>query len=189
MAQILLTHSYFLNFDPKELRAMMPYPPLGTLYAANYLRRAGFSAALHDVMFSSREEDINEMLTRHTPEILVIYDDQFNYLTKMCLTRMRQAAFQLTSLAKDRGCKVIIFNSDASDHADEYILHGADYVICGEAEETLTELATVLLRQSETPVEEIRGLAYSRNSVVLCHGAAVRSRRLGRTSSSGLGSS
>ncbi|MBF8294407.1 MAG: Radical domain protein [Bacteroidetes bacterium] len=52
MAQILLTHSYFLHFDPKELRAMMPYPPLGTLYAASYLRSSGFSVALHDVMLS-----------------------------------------------------------------------------------------------------------------------------------------
>ena len=41
MADVLLTHSYFLKFDPKEHRALMPYLPLGTLYAAAYLRSRG----------------------------------------------------------------------------------------------------------------------------------------------------
>jgi anaerobic magnesium-protoporphyrin IX monomethyl ester cyclase len=167
MAQILLTHSYFRRFDPKEFRAMMPYPPLGTLYAASYLRRAGFSVALHDVMLSHREEEIIEPLKEHAPEVVVIYDDQFNYLSKMCLTRMRQAAFRLTQLARERGCKVVIFSSDATDHLNEYIHHGADYVLCGEAEETLTELVTILVRRSGTPVDQIRGLAFAKDGAVI----------------------
>ena len=52
MANILLTHSYFLRFDPKEYKAMMPYAPLGTLYAVSMLRQSGFSVALHDVMLA-----------------------------------------------------------------------------------------------------------------------------------------
>ena len=58
MSAVLLTHSYFLHFDPKEYRAMMPYPPLGTLYAAAYLRSRGISVALHDVLLSTREDEI-----------------------------------------------------------------------------------------------------------------------------------
>ncbi len=39
---ILLTHGYFLHEDPHELKVMKPYPPLGILYNAAYLKRAGF---------------------------------------------------------------------------------------------------------------------------------------------------
>lgn len=160
MADILLTHSYFLEFDPKELRAMMPYPPLGTLYAASSLRSAGMTVALHDVMLSRREEEITDSIKRHAPEIVVIYDDQFNYLTKMCLARMREAAFRLTILAKEGGCKVIVYGSDATDHVEKYLSRGADYVILGEAETTLVELASSLLKRTATDPGSIAGLAF-----------------------------
>ena len=71
---------------------MMPYPPLGTLYAAAVVRDAGYSVALFDAMLSPSEEEVYDHLVRHEPRFLVIYDDDFNYLTKMCLTRMREAA-------------------------------------------------------------------------------------------------
>lgn len=167
MAQILLTHSYFLRFDPKEYRAMMPYPPLGTLYAASSLKRSGFSVAVHDVMFAAHEHEITQSLSRHHPDIVVIYDDQFNYLTKMCLTRMREAAFTMTAIAKSWGCKVVIFSSDATDHLEDYFIHGADYVIVGEAEETLSELMIQLLRYPATPVDSVRGIALKRGSDVV----------------------
>ena len=38
MTDILLGQSYYLRYDPKLYRAMQPYPPLGTLYAAAYVR-------------------------------------------------------------------------------------------------------------------------------------------------------
>jgi anaerobic magnesium-protoporphyrin IX monomethyl ester cyclase len=163
MAQVLLTHSYFLRFDPKEFRAMMPYPPLGTLYAASYLREKGFRVALHDVMFSTGEAELQDAITHHRPGIVVIYDDQFNYLTKMCLTRMREAAFAMTGIARAVKCTVIIFSSDAADHLDEYFAHGADYVICGEAEDTLGELVSALLSADASAVTRISGIAYMRD--------------------------
>ncbi|MEX2090261.1 MAG: radical SAM protein, partial [Bacteroidota bacterium] len=94
------------------------------------------------------------------PKILVIYDDQFNYLTKMCLGRMRKAAFAMTHLAKERNCTVVVFSSDASDHLEEYFAAGADYVLRGEAEETLVQLCTNLLAHEPGSVEKIDGLAF-----------------------------
>ncbi len=38
VADVLLTHSYHLPYDRKQVRKMQPYPPLGTLYAAAVLR-------------------------------------------------------------------------------------------------------------------------------------------------------
>src|ERR1043166_8508315 len=55
MIDVLFTHSYFLKFDPKEHKAMMPYAPLGTLYAASYIRTKGYSTALFDAMLAESE--------------------------------------------------------------------------------------------------------------------------------------
>src|SRR5512140_3353761 len=139
MADILFTHSYLLRFDPKEHRTMMPYPPLGTLYAASVARQHGFSVALFDSMLAEREEDIQNAIVAHRPRFVVIYDDDFNYLTKMCLSRMRQAAFTMSALARAAGCTVVIHGSDPVDHLEKYFAHGADYVLCGEGERTLAE--------------------------------------------------
>ena len=43
MADILLTHGYFLAEDEKERQIMKPYPPLGLLYLSAFLKRVGFS--------------------------------------------------------------------------------------------------------------------------------------------------
>jgi radical SAM superfamily enzyme YgiQ (UPF0313 family) len=159
LADVLFTHSYFLTFDPKEARAMMPYPPLGTLYAASAARAAGHTVALFDSMLASSEEEILPHLRRHRPAVLVIYDDDFNYLTKMCLTRMREAAFTLASLGRREGCTVVVHGSDPADHAADYLGHGADFVVAGEGEVTLTELLDHLLRQPRAP-ETIHGIVY-----------------------------
>ncbi len=54
MADILLTHGYFLFEDEKEAKIMKPYPTLGLLYISAYLRRAGFAVEVFDSTFSSR---------------------------------------------------------------------------------------------------------------------------------------
>ncbi|MBS1911074.1 MAG: B12-binding domain-containing radical SAM protein [Bacteroidetes bacterium] len=159
MSDILFTHSYFLRFDPKEYRAMMPYQPLGTLYAAAVAREAGYSVALFDSMLMESPEQIAEHLVRHTPRFLVIYDDDFNYLTKMCLTRMREAAFRMARLGKKHGCTVIVHSSDATDHQEKYFEHGADYIMFGEAEQTLRELLEHLHGNGAAHAGEIPGVA------------------------------
>ena len=57
MTKILFGQSYYLRFDPKLWDAMMPYPPLGTLYAASYIREKGYDVALFDAMLADSEED------------------------------------------------------------------------------------------------------------------------------------
>ena len=48
MADVLITHSYHLPYDPKQVRKMQPYPPLGTLYAASALKAGNISVAVFD---------------------------------------------------------------------------------------------------------------------------------------------
>ena len=56
MAEVLFGQSYYLRFDPKLWEAMQPYPPLGTLYAASYLRSRGYEVALFDAMLADSEQ-------------------------------------------------------------------------------------------------------------------------------------
>src|SRR5215207_1584023 len=123
MTKVLLGQSYYLRFDPKEWEGMRPYPPLGTLYAASYLRDRGYDVALFDAMLAESEHEWEAALDREKPDYAVIYEDGFNYLSKMCLTRMREAAFTMSAAAKSRGCKVLVSGSDATDHKQEYFAH------------------------------------------------------------------
>jgi radical SAM superfamily enzyme YgiQ (UPF0313 family) len=160
---VLLGQSYFLRFDPKLWAAMQPYPPLGTLYAASYLRARGFDVGLFDSMLAQDEAEWDQALARTQPKIAVLYEDNFNYLSKMCLLRMREAALKMTRMARERGCKVVVAGSDATDHAQTYLDAGASYVLIGEGEETLAELLDVLLGEGSTPIEAILGLAFTQD--------------------------
>jgi len=159
---ILFSHSYFLRFDPKQWAMGQPYPPLGTLYAASFMRQNGYEVSLFDTMFATSPNEAIPELEKHDPGFFVIYDDGFNYLTKMCLTNMREAAFEMGKLAKARGCKVIVCSSDSTDRYEKYLREGADFVIIGEGEHTLLELVDSLKGESED-YSGIPGLAYLEN--------------------------
>lgn len=160
MSEVLFGQSYYLRFDPKLWDAMQPYPPLGTLYAASYLRSRGYDVALFDAMLAESEAEWERAIEREQPGYAIIYEDNFNYLSKMCLLRMREAAFTMIEMARERGCTVIVCGSDASDHAELYLARGAHFVLVGEGEATLAELMDAISGRSVTPVDQILGLVY-----------------------------
>lgn len=164
--KILFSHSYFLRFDPKQWKNGQPYAPLGTLFAASLLRENGYSVSLHDTMFARSSDEIIPVIEKEQPDYFVIYDDGFNYLTKMCLTNMREAAFEMIKYAKQRNCKVIVSSSDSTDHYEKYIESGADFVILGEAEMTLLELIECLERNGNNFLS-IAGLSFSQNGCII----------------------
>ncbi|HEY0299023.1 MAG TPA: radical SAM protein [Arachidicoccus sp.] len=157
--RVLFSHSYFLQFDPKQVAHAQPYPPLGTILAAAFLRENGHDVALFDTMFSKAPEEIISVLKAYKPDVFVIYDDGFNYLTKMCLSNMRDAAMLMQQYAKAYGCIVIITSSDATDNYEKYLSNGADFVIFGEAEYTLLETIEELEHHTKS-IENINGLIY-----------------------------
>jgi len=164
MKSILFSHSYFLRFDPKQWQLGQPYPPLGTLYAAALMRENGYKVSLFDTMFASRPDEAAPYFNDNKPDFFVIYDDGFNYLTKMCLTNMREAAFDMCKLAKANGCTVIVSSSDSTDRYAEYLAQGADFVIIGEAEHTLLEL-TEQIGQGIGDHSGVMGLAWLNDGV------------------------
>lgn len=166
MRKVLFTHSYFLHFDPKQLATAQPYAPLGTLYAASVLRENAYQVSIFDTMFVKDPEQVAAEIEKTQPDFFVIYDDGFNYLTKMCLTNMREAAFQMIRLAKKRGCTVIVSSSDSTDHYEEYLMRGADFILLGEAEMTLLEVLNALNTDGKD-YTSIKGISYKINDATV----------------------
>jgi len=161
VSEVLFGQAYSLRFDPKLWAAMQPYPPLGTLYAASYLRNRGVDVAVFDSMLAQSEHEWSTALDDQRPRIVVLYEDNFNYLTKMCLLRMREAAFTMIRSARDRDCTVIVAGSDPTDQPEQYLDQGAHFVLLGEGEASLGELIDRLpTPQGGGDYGSIPGLAY-----------------------------
>ena len=156
-ADVLFGQAYCLRFDPKLWSAQQPYAPLGTLYAASFTRDRGYQVALHDAMLAESEDEWVAALDRHRPRVAVIYEDNFNYLSKMCLLRMRQAALTMIAAATRRHIPVVVSGSDASDHPAIYLDRGAAIVVVGEGEQTLVEVLDALLRGTR-PIDTVAGI-------------------------------
>ena len=163
MKKVLFTHSYFYRLDPKQWKAKQPYPPLATITAAAFLRTYGYNIDLFDTALRKSPEEIIPAIENYKPDYLVIYDDGFNYLTKMCLTNMRDAAFKMIKTAREKNLTVIVSSSDATDHYEKYINAGADYVIIGEAEHTLKELLDTLNSEPQN-ISQVDGIIFKSNN-------------------------
>jgi anaerobic magnesium-protoporphyrin IX monomethyl ester cyclase len=159
MADILLTHSYHLYYDRKQVRKMQPYAPLGTLYAASLLEDRGYKVAVFDTMLNDPSAGFAEALRESRPKIVAVYEDNFNFLSKMCLTRMRDVAFRMAEQARAAGAIPIVNGSDATDHTANYLSAGFEAVLLGEAEWTLLETVRALAAGS-TEYDSIPGLAF-----------------------------
>jgi anaerobic magnesium-protoporphyrin IX monomethyl ester cyclase len=154
MGGVLLTHSNHLFSDRKQIEKMQPYPPLQTLIAAAVLREHGIPVALFDPSLVAAADGFDAALQFHKPDLVVICEDDFNFLSKMCLARNRELAFKMSEWAGKRSIPIVVHGSDASDHAAEYLRAGFNAVLIGEVEATLIELA------SGKPKADIAGLAY-----------------------------
>ena len=167
MLDILFSHSYYYPLDKKQWANKTPYPPLGTIYAASLMRQEGYAVALFDTNLRDSAFAIAHELKEQRPKYLVLYDDGFNYLTKMCLTTMREASFDMIALGKTQGCTVIVASSDSTDHYKKYLNAGADYIIQGEGEITLKELIAALEKKDDVAL--IQGLVYTAKNEIVKH--------------------
>jgi len=144
---LLLTHAFFLNEDPKELRIMKPYPPLGILYISSHLRAQGFDVELYDSTFGTREE-LYSILQKGPPSILGI---GANLLT-------RRSAVEILPIARAAGWKVVLGGPEPPTYPEEYLACGADVVVQGEAEITMQELIPAM--RAGRDLSSIPGIIY-----------------------------
>lgn len=163
MADVLLAHSFFLKNDPKQVEKMRPYAPLGTLFAASQLRQGGWSVGLFDAMLAAGEEELTAALDEHRPRFVVLYEDSFNFLNKMCLEHTRAAACRMSRQAREHGATVVAAGADVTDHPRIYLENGVQYALMGEADHTLRELIEAL--SGGRPAGTIPGVAVADSSV------------------------
>lgn len=172
MLSILVCHSYFLRFDPKQVARAKPYPPLATLQVAAILRRAGHEVALFDSMLAHGIGEYEHKLAAARPQVVLIYEDSFNFLSKMCLGKMRQAACEMIGAARRSGARVIACGPDVSDAPEPYLKAGADVALVGEGLATLRDLIPKLNCDIQAAAGElIRGLS---GAVALVNGTVVK---------------
>src|SRR5437660_5558513 len=156
MADILLTHAYFLKYDVVERRVMKPYPPLGILYLSAYLKRAGFSVEVFDATFRD-PQDFEETVRRIRPKIVGIYA---NIIT-------RDNVFRLARIAKDNGVTFVVCGGpDAPEWADLYLQNGVDIIGLNEGERTLEQLIPWLHDKGLTGAEDVPGIIFRKNGRV-----------------------
>ena len=157
---VLFTHSWHLWNDPKQSERGQPYPPLGTLYAAALTRESGFSVAVFDSMLEEPHDGFAKALERHRPRIVVICEDSFNFLSKMCLSVVRDVSFAMQARAQERGIPVVIHGSDSTDNAIDYLRRGFLAVFQGECESTLIEFLNAFLLNGQQTRWGFPGLFY-----------------------------
>jgi len=138
--KVLLTHSYFLQLDPKETANQKPYPPLAPLQLAALMQKElNITPYFYDVMFDETEKPLIAAIEKYQPDVLLVYDDDFNYLTKMCLENMRRAILAAVQSAHFEGIAVA-HGSDASDQAETYLQAGFDFVVHRNAEQVVLDM-------------------------------------------------
>ena len=99
-------------------------------------------------MLADGPEEFSRQLREVTPKVVVLYEDNFNFLSKMCLEKMRRAACRMVTTSRRRGARVLVAGSDATDAPLPYLEAGADVVLLGEG---LTALATICDRLDQDP--------------------------------------
>jgi len=151
MMKVILTHGYFLHEDAVESEVMKPYPPLGLLFLSAWLKKNEIPNTVIDTTFLKIEE-LKDIFEQKQPEIIGIYS---NLMT-------RANAIQLIGFIRKHNVlhntRIIIGGPDARCHAENYLSEGADFIIPGEGEVTITELIRALKNGDTDSIPMIPGL-------------------------------
>ena len=170
MLSILVCHSYYLRLDHKQVLRAKPYPPLATLQVVAMLRNAGHQVEFFDSMLADGIDAYGRLL-QGRPQLVVFYEDNFNFLSKMCLGTMRGAACEMIAAARRSGSRVIAAGPDVTDAPGPYLEAGADIALLGEG---LSALLDVLPRLDSRPDADNADLVQGLTGVAsLCNGKAV----------------
>ena len=160
MLSILVCHSYFLRLDQKQIARAKPYPPLATLQVVSLLREAGHRVSFFDAMLAEGIDEYDRLLKADAPQLVLFYEDNFNFLSKMCLATMRRAACDMIGSARHAGARVIAAGPDVTDAPGPYLRAGADLALIGEGLSTLLALLPRIDAQPDIKnVDLVRGLS------------------------------
>jgi radical SAM superfamily enzyme YgiQ (UPF0313 family) len=144
--------------DQFEAAAIIRSVPLGLLYIAAALRRAGYGhieildAKVHDL----DHKDIIARVNRFVPDLVGIS----SMSTEALETHKLAGIIKATNI----GCKIVIGGAYATSSPELIIKDpNIDFVVIGEGERTVCELAGAL--EMDRDVSGISGLAFKKNGV------------------------
>ena len=72
MSNLLFSHSYYYQLDPKQWKNKTPFPPLGTLYAAALLRKNNYTVDLFDTNLLDSPKAILPILEEKKPKYFTL---------------------------------------------------------------------------------------------------------------------
>jgi anaerobic magnesium-protoporphyrin IX monomethyl ester cyclase len=154
---VLIAHSFFLQRDPKQHERHKPYAPLTTLLAAAMLREEGHRVSLFDATFHHGPAAFEVALDRSEASVVLLIEDNFNFLTKMCTETRREDALAMVRAASRRGMQVAVNGPDACDHPRLYLEAGACAVLTGEGEFTAAQVVEAAGRGGDA-LAQVAGL-------------------------------
>ena len=151
--KVLLTHGYFIREDAREQLIMKPYPPLGLLYVAAYLRICGHDVTVYDSTFGDREE-LLQRIADVRPGCIAIY---VNLMTRANVVALMARIRALNGLQQ---VPIILGGPETRNHAANFLAHGATVCVVGEGERTAEDVVAVFNNGDLTRLKEVSGIAY-----------------------------
>jgi anaerobic magnesium-protoporphyrin IX monomethyl ester cyclase len=148
---ILLTHAYFLAEDEIEQKIMKPYPPLGLLYISAYLDLHKISHQVCDTTFLSEAEWFANIY-KTKPKVIAFYT---NLLTKVKILSLIK---RLKKIEEFKYIQIVLGGPDVTYNEENYLKHGADFLVVGEGEETFLEFSQQFFGNRN--FAEVDGLVY-----------------------------
>lgn len=149
--KILLTHGYFLAEDPKEQLIMRPYVPLGILYISAFLQQQGYDNEVFDSTFNNFDS-LSKKLLNDKPDVIGIYT---NLMTKLNVLKIIELVRSKEEL---KHTKIILGGPEVRNHANNFLLYGADIIVFGEGELTMLELMQHI--ESGKDYSAVNGIAF-----------------------------
>ena len=167
--KVLLTHGYFLEEDAIEQGIMKPYPPLGILYISAYLEERKIEHSVFDTTFSTIEK-WKRFILKEQLDLVAFY---VNLMTKVKVIEL--IAF-MKSHPELKDTKIILGGPDITYNQEAYLKAGADFLIIGEGEQTMTELVQHIKEQKS--LDDIPGLSFQKNGKLIQNPARIKIKDL-----------
>ncbi len=137
------------------------FPPLGLAYVAGALEKAGFQVeVLDNYLLKKPIEDVKQEVKRLAPEMLGMTCGSVTY--RRCIETAKAVKEVLPS------CKVVVGGWHPSYLPESMLEHPSiDYVIMGEGERAIVELAKSITKgENDSVIAKISGLAYRRGEKI-----------------------
>ena len=145
---------------------MRPYPPLGLLYISAYLEQQNIQHEVFDSTFSS-EDKWFDFLEKQQAEVIALYT---NLMTKVKILELIEKVKSNETLSNT---KILLGGPDVTYNWEDYLKHGADFLVIGEGEETFLEFIQQL--KGDQNYATVPGLAFvNENGGVVKNQARVK---------------